>query len=192
MTIRFQSASFALALVVAAGTASAQATPAAGRVRVKPAAAQAPASPRDSLTATISGATIKVNYGRPSKRGRVVFNGLPDMKWGMVWRTGANEATHLTTSKPLMFGSAMVPAGTYTLFTQLVENGKWMLVINKQTKQWGTDYDPAQDLVRVPLTVTSNNPVTEKMTITVTPSGSNGVLTILWDTYKATTSFMVH
>ena len=190
MSIRLQSAALVLALTGLAGTASAQAAPAT-KAAAKP-AAQAPASPRDSVTATISGATIKVNYGRPSKRGRVLFNGLPDMKWGMVWRTGANEATHLSTSKPLMFGSTMVPAGTYTLFTHLVENGKWELVINKQTKQWGTDYDPKQDLVRVPLTVTSNNPVTEQMTITVAPSGSNGVLTIMWDTYKATTSFMVH
>ncbi|WP_291273900.1 DUF2911 domain-containing protein, partial [Gemmatimonas sp.] len=99
---------------------------------------QAPASPRDSLTANVSGAEIKVNYGRPSKRGRVIFNGLNDMKWGMVWRTGANEATHFTTSKALDFGGKSVPAGTYTLFTQLEANGKWELIVNKQTKQWGT------------------------------------------------------
>ena len=156
-------------------------------------AAQPPASPRDSVSATIAGATVKVNYGRPSKRGRVLFNGLGDMKWGKVWRTGANEATHFSTSKPLMFGSAMVPAGTYTLFTHLVENGKWELVINKQTGQWGTAYDAKQDLVRVPLTVTTNNPVVEKLTITVAPTtAGNGALTIAWDNYKATTSFMVH
>ncbi|MDQ8160188.1 MAG: DUF2911 domain-containing protein, partial [Gemmatimonadota bacterium] len=66
---------------------------------------KAPASPRVSVIATIAGANINVNYGRPSKRGRVLFNGLGDMKWGMVWRTGANEATHFTTSKPLAFGA---------------------------------------------------------------------------------------
>ena len=87
----------------------------------------------------------------------------------------------------------MVPAGTYTLFTHLVENGKWELVINKQTGQWGTAYDAKQDLVRVPMTVTSNNSVTEQMTITVTPAGTNaGSLTVAWDTYKAVANFMVH
>jgi cytochrome c5 len=196
---RFSVLSFALAAVATVtSTASAQATAttpkpaAAAPAAAKPAAAQPPASPRDSLTATISGATITVNYGRPSKRGRVLFGGLADMQWGMVWRTGANEATHFTTSKPLMFGSAVVPAGTYTLYTHLVQSGKWELVINRQTKQWGTVYDEKQDLVRVPLTVTSTNPVMEKMTITVTPSGTNGVLTIAWDSYKAATTFMVH
>ncbi len=191
MTTRFRLATAALALVAAAGSAQAQAAAASGKAQPKP-AAKAPASPRDSLTATISGATIKVNYGRPSKRGRVLFNGLGDMKWGMVWRAGANEATHLSTTKDLMIGSAMVPAGTYTLFVHLVESGKWELVINKQTKQWGTAYDAKQDLVRVPLTVTTNNPVMEQMTITVAPSGSNGLLTIGWDNYRASTTFMVH
>lgn len=191
MTIRSSSAALAgalsLTLLSFAGAAQASA-------QAAPAARQAPASPRDSVTATIAGATIKVNYGRPSKRGRVVFNGLPDMKWGSVWRAGANEATHMSTTKPLMFGSAMVPAGTYTLYVHLVESGKWELVINKQTGQWGTEYDAKRDLVRVPLTVTSNNPVVEKFTITVAPAATagNGMLTLAWDNYKATTSFMIH
>ena len=133
---------------------------------------KAPASPRDSVITTVAGANINVNYGRPSKRGRVLFNGLGDMKWGMVWRTGANEATHFTTSKPLAFGASTVPAGTYTLFTKLEENGKWELVVNKQTKQWGTAYDAKQDLVRIPMTVTSNNAVVEKMEITAMPTVS--------------------
>lgn len=188
MTTRLLSAALVLAgaVLVAPVATDVQA-------QAAPAARQAPASPRDSLKATIAGSTISVNYGRPSKRGRTLFNGLPDMKWGMVWRTGANEATHLTTTKPLMFGSAMVPAGTYTLFTHLVENGKWELVINKQTKQWGTAYDPKQDLVRVPMTVTSNNPVVETMLITVTPTtAGNGAITVAWDNFKAVAPFMVH
>ncbi|MEN9508184.1 MAG: hypothetical protein RLZZ621_747 [Gemmatimonadota bacterium] len=153
--------------------------------------ARPPASPRDSLTASIAGAEIKVNYGRPSKRGRVIFNGLADMKWGMVWRTGANEATHFTTSKALDFGGKAVPAGTYTLFTKLEENGKWELIVNKQTKQWGTAYDAKQDLVRIPMTVTSNNAVVEQMMIQVTPAGKGGQIIVAWDTYKAVATFSV-
>jgi hypothetical protein len=152
---------------------------------------KAPVSPRDSLATTIAGSNITVNYGRPSKRGRVLFNGLGDMKWGMVWRTGANEATHFTTSKPLAFGAIVVPAGTYTLFTKLEENGKWELVVNKQTKQWGTAYDAKQDLVRIPMTVTSNNAVVEKMEIMVKPAGKGGEIVIAWDNYKAVAAFVV-
>ena len=150
---------------------------------------QAPASPRDSLAVTVAGADIKVNYGRPSKRGRVIFNGLGDMKWGMVWRTGANQATHFTTSKALDFGGKQVPAGTYTLWTLLAENGKWELIVNKQTGQWGTAYDGKQDLVRIPMTVTDKNAVVEKMEIQVKPAGKGGEIIIAWDTYKAVVGF---
>ncbi len=153
--------------------------------------AQPVASPRDSLAVDIAGAAIAVNYGRPSKRGREIFNGLSDMKWGMVWRTGANEATQFTTSKTLSFGDKTVPAGAYTLFTQLQEDLHWELVVSKQTGQWGTEYDPAQDLVRIPMTVTNGNPVVEKMEIQVNPVGAGGEIVVMWDTYKAVASFTV-
>ncbi len=156
-----------------------------------PKAGQAPASPRDSLKATIGGATISVNYGRPSKRGREIFGGLGDMKWGMVWRTGANEATHITTTKDLAFGAVTVPAGTYTLFTLLDQGGKWMLIVNKQTKQWGTAYDMTQDLVRIPLKVEATPAVVEMMTIEVTPAGKGGQIAIMWDKTKAHAAFTV-
>jgi hypothetical protein len=152
---------------------------------------KAPASPRDSLKVTVAGSEISVNYGRPSKRGRVLFNGLADMKWGMVWRTGANEATAFTTSKTLDFGGKAVPAGKYTLYTKLDESGKWELIVNKQTGQWGTEYDAKQDLVRIPLTVTSNNAVVEKMEIQVKPAGKGGEIVISWDTYAAKAAFTV-
>ncbi len=151
--------------------------------------AQAPASPRDSVKTTIAGASLSVNYGRPSKRGREVFGGLE--KWGNVWRTGANEATHFTTSKALKFGSATVPAGTYTLWTLLDEGGKWQLIVNKQTGQWGTAYDAKQDLVRIPLTVERTPAVVEQMEITLASAGQGGQLAILWDRTKAHVGFSV-
>ncbi len=151
--------------------------------------AQAPASPRDSVKASIGGANISVNYGRPSKRGREVFGGL--VRFGTVWRTGANEATAFTTSKALRFGNATVPAGSYTLYTLPDESGKWQLIVNKQTGQWGTVYDQAQDLVRIPLTVTQTPSVTEQMSITVMPAANGGELAVLWDRTKAKASFVV-
>jgi hypothetical protein len=150
-----------------------------------------PASPRDSLKVTIAGATISANYGRPSKRGREIFGGLGDMQWGMVWRTGANEATHFTTSKDLAFGNVTVPAGTYTLYTLLDKGGKWMLIVNKQTGQWGTEYDAKKDLVRIPLTVDQTPAVVEKMNIEVTTAGRGGDIAIVWDRTRAHTAFTV-
>ena len=70
--------------------------------------------------------------------------------YGQVWRTGANAATTLVTPRDLRIGDTPVPAGTYTLYT-LPGESEWQLIINRQTGQWGTEYDQAQDLARIPM-----------------------------------------
>lgn len=106
-------------------------------------------SPRDSiLDVQIGEATMEVNYGRPSKRGRVVFGGI--VPWGQVWRTGANQATSISFTAPVEINGVTVPAGKYTLWT-IPDPKQWQLIINKQTGQWGTVYDEKQDLVRIPV-----------------------------------------
>lgn len=147
------------------------------------------ASPRDSLSVSIGGAQITVNYGRPSKRGRAVFDSL--VPYGSVWRTGANAATAFTTTKPLMIGSLMVPAGSYTLFT-IPGKASWQLIVNKQTGQWGLEYDATKDLGRVEMKVETLPAVVEMMAIKVVPGAKGGVLRVEWDRTAATVAFVVH
>jgi hypothetical protein len=149
----------------------------------------AQSSPRDTTRASVGGATVLVDYGRPSKRGRDIFGGL--VPYGEVWRTGANQATHFVTDKPLMFGSLMVPAGTYTIYT-LPGATSWKLIINKQTGQWGTEYDQAQDLGRVDMKVEKLTAAVEQFTIKVVPSAKGGVVRLEWDASAAVVPFMVH
>src|SRR5215203_7481721 len=59
---------------------------------------------------TVDGAKITVEYGRPSLKGRTETELMAP---GREWRTGADEATTLTTDKALMIGSVHLPAGTY-------------------------------------------------------------------------------
>jgi hypothetical protein len=150
-------------------------------------AQQAPASPRDSVKATVAGATVSVNYGRPSMRGREIFGKL--VPWGQVWRTGANAATAFTTSAPIKFGNTTVPAGNYTLYSMPSQDGKWMLIINKQTGQWGTEYKQDMDLARIPLTVSKAAAPVEKFEITVKASGNGGELALHWADTKAAAMF---
>jgi hypothetical protein len=146
------------------------------------------ASPRDTARATISGATLVVDYGRPSKRGRKVFGGI--VPYNRVWRTGANLATHFKTDRALKFGDAELPPGRYTLWTLPSESG-WTLIVNNQTEQWGTDHDPRFDRFRVPMSVTMLPAVVEKFIILVEPSGDGGVLRFRWDTVEASVAFSV-
>lgn len=174
-----RTSSVALAVVtmatLAAGSAAAQQKPLA--------------SPRDSVKATIGGATIEVNYGRPYMKGRLVVGGL--IPYDQVWRTGANEATSLVTSKMLMIGNLMVPAGKYTIYTLAGKSG-WKLIINKQTGQWGTEYKPEMDLGRVDLKLETLPEAVEQFTIKIVPTGTAGILRLEWDKTAAFVSFMVH
>lgn len=139
-------------------------------------------SPRDTLLASVGGAQVSVQYGRPSRRGREIFGQV--VPWNAVWRTGANAATSFHTSADLMVGGAAVPAGTYTLWTLPSPSG-WTLIINKQTGQWGTDYHADQDLARVDMRVETLAQPVEQMTIVIEPAGAGAVLRVEWDRTRA-------
>lgn len=145
-------------------------------------------SPRDTTRATIGSAEILVDYSRPLTRGRRVWgsNGVLN---DTLWRTGANAATQLRTNVPLTIGGQQVPAGTYTLWTLAVP-GRYQLIINKQTGQWGTQYDRTQDLARIPLQARALTPAVEQFTIDVLPTGpSSGLLRLRWDTLELSVPF---
>lgn len=153
-------------------------------------AQQKKASPHETVNATIDGATITVVYGRPYMKERKIWGGL--VPFGKVWRTGADEATLLTTDKALELGGTSVPAGTYSVFTLPDENGA-KLILNKQTGQWGTKYDEAQDLGRVNLKKEAAASPVEQFTIAVenNASGGGGVLKMMWENTQYSVPFTV-
>lgn len=145
-------------------------------------------SPPGTAVATIDGATITIGYSRPSMRGRTIMGRL--VPYGRVWRTGANEATSLTTDKAIDLGGLAVPAGKYTLYTLPGEND-WKLIVNKQTGQWGTDYDEKQDLGRVALKKSATSAAVEQFTISIDKAVKGGVLTLVWENTELTAAITV-
>jgi len=144
-------------------------------------------SPRDSVLLTLDTNTISVNYGRPSMRGRKIMGGL--VPWNQVWRTGANQATHLRTSFDMTFGGVPVTRGTYTLWT-LPSPAGWKVILNKQTGQWGTVYEPALDLARFDAAVEQTPAVVDTFTITLQATGrTSGVMKLAWEHTAVTVPF---
>ncbi len=136
-------------------------------------------SPRDTVRAAIGGAHLLVDYSRPAVRGRSVFGGLL-APFGQVWRTGADAATQLATDRDLEIGGTLVPAGTYSIFSIPTATG-WLLVVNRQHGQWGTEYHADRDLARIPLRVTRVASPVERFTITLAPTGAGaGTLRLAW------------
>lgn len=129
--------------------------------------------------------TITINYNAPSVRGRKIMGEL--VPYGKVWRTGANAATTLTTQYDLMLGSLHVPAGKYTLFTIPGET-EWTLIVNKQTGQWGTNYDPSQDLGRVKMKVAKTAAPVEQLAFAV----NDKELSLSWENTKVSVPVMLH
>ncbi len=144
-------------------------------------------SPRDSVFLTMDTNTISVNYGRPSMRGRTIMGGL--VPWGQVWRTGANQATHVRTNFAMIFGGVPVPKGLYTLWTLPSPKG-WTVIVNKQTGQWGTSYDGRQDLARFDARVETLDTPVDTFTIGLQKTGpASGELTLSWEKTRVVVPF---
>lgn len=140
---------------------------------------------------------IAISYGQPHARGRQIAGRLIPLD--TVWRFGANTATALHTDVDITLGDLKIPRGDYTLFV-LYRTSGWQLIVNRGTAMWGTDYDAAKDLGRVPLTVRTMAEPEESLTMYLVPDSArpadgyadlSGVLRIKWGTFDLSTRWTV-
>ena len=143
-------------------------------------------SPHETVKATIDGNEVTIVYGRPYSKDPK--SGEKRKIWGTLvpfdkaWRLGADEATSLTTQKPLEIGGKTVPAGSYTLFMLPHSETSASLIVNKQTGQWGTKYDEKQDLVRVDMRGAPASSPADQLTIAIDSGASGGgTLKVTWE-----------
>lgn len=141
-------------------------------------------SPLDSLSFAVGSATVKICYGRPSLKGRVMLG--PDdapHPFGKVWRTGANETTKFIATAPVRVGSLEVPAGMYALYSIPGET-EWQVIVNTSHEQWGHERNytaevQAHDLGRVPVAAETLTEPVETFTIRAEPQADGTVHLIL-------------
>lgn len=123
--------------------------------------------------------SIKVIYSRPAAKGRVIFGDL--IKYGEVWRVGANENTEIKFYKPATINGVAVPAGSYSLFA-IPEKDKWTIIINKELDMWGAyAYDESKDLVKITVPVKTVTTPIELLSIAFTSKDGITNLVIGWD-----------
>ena len=147
-------------------------------------------SPHVRAEWTIDGAAIAVEYGRPSLKGRPESQMMPA---GQPWRTGADQATIITSDKPLTFGTLTLAAGTPYTINTVPGDKDWQLVIGKLDKpgQWGIPYQPALEIGRVPMKVGKAGKASEQLTIAIDDTAAGATLRIEWGTVSATAPFKV-
>ena len=147
-------------------------------------------SPRATAYAGFNRGPIFISYGRPAARERTVWGGTL-IPFDTIWRAGANEATHLATSKTIALGDMTLAPGLYTLWIQHTRAGTF-LIVNKQVGQWGTEYTAAQDIGRVKVDLAKTPEHVEDFTITVRATGPNrGAMDFAWGDSVATANFSV-
>jgi Protein of unknown function (DUF2911) len=139
-------------------------------------------SVRDSARAQIGHTIIAVDYGRPLLRGRTLLGDV--LPYDRVWRTGANAATQFKVSTPIKLAGMLIPAGSYTLFTAPHTNGV-DLIVNKQTGEWGTDYNRNMNAgITKMISEVATTPV-EQFTISIKSSDNRtGTLVFEWGTFR--------
>jgi hypothetical protein len=146
---------------------------------------------------SVGGKTISVKYFSPQVRGRVGKLFGKDGTIGQdstypVWRAGANDATAFHADANLDVAGLAVPKGDYTLFIDLSDQNNWQLIINKQTGQSGLDYDKAQDLGRVKMTMSKPPALVESLQFTIAEAGGNKAkLTLEWENHSASVAITV-
>lgn len=146
-------------------------------------------SPHVKSEWTVGGANIVITYGRPSLKGRAESLMMPA---GQPWRTGADEATVITTDKMLHFGSVMLMPGSYTINT-VPGDKAWQIVFGKlkTAGQWGVPYQKDLELSRAPMKIGKTTEPVEMVTYSIDPAKAGGTLRIEWGTASASTPFTV-
>jgi hypothetical protein len=145
-----------------------------------------PKSPTETASASIGGKTIKITYSSPGVKGREGHLFTKDGQIGKdptypVWRAGANAATAFHTDVDLNVHGLAVPAGDYTLYVDISDPDSWILVVNKQTGQWGTKYDKSQDLGRVKMKTDHLPQLVENLEYTIKVDGNSGGINLSWE-----------
>jgi hypothetical protein len=174
-----------LALLVVAGPAAGQEDPAS---RLSPI----------GIARTHVGETyLKVTYGRPYVRDRLIFgppaeeNG-PLVPFGQVWRTGANEATELTVTGPVLLAGHRLEAGTYSVFT-VPGPDRWTVHISPDLGLDGTGlfdmatqtftpvFDPARDVLTLTVPSTRMEQTVDPFTIEFESTDTGADLLFRWE-----------
>jgi len=179
---RMLTAGFVVAALTAAGDVAAQSVSLAC-VPQRPRESLANRrSTYDSVAINVAGKRALLCYGRPRANGREIFGGL--VKYGQLWRTGADEPTTLHIAFPATIAGVRVGPGSYSIYTVPGET-EWEVVVNKSTSHWGHESSYAgvkdQEVGRGKVKSETLSDAVDQFTIRATPAGASTNLVLEWE-----------
>ena len=124
----------------------------------------------------------RVIYSRPQKNGRTIFGEL--IKYGSVWRLGANEATEIEFFKDVAITNKKVQKGRYVIYCIPHENN-WTLILNDDLYTWGLKIDSLKDEYKFTIPVAKTRFPYELFSMEFEKAGKGMQLNMEWDSVKA-------
>ncbi|HNP97357.1 MAG TPA: DUF2911 domain-containing protein [Cyclobacteriaceae bacterium] len=143
-----------------------------------------PLSPKEEVDFQYKDLNVHLVYSRPYRKNRLIFGKEEHtalVPFGKYWRLGANEATEITFSKPIVFVGTLVPAGTYRMYAVPGEY-VWEVSLNSELGQSGsTEPNYALDVAKVQLPVQTFKGDAEQFTIQFGGNDVNAKIQLIWD-----------
>ena len=124
----------------------------------------------------------RIIYSRPQKNNRIVFGNL--VKYGAVWRLGANEASEIEFFKDVTITNKKVTKGRYVIYCIPQENA-WTLVLNNDLFTWGLKIDSTKDAYKFNIPIAKTRFPYELFTMEFEKAGKGMQLIMEWDSVKA-------
>ncbi|OYQ34064.1 dihydrolipoamide dehydrogenase [Flavobacterium cyanobacteriorum] len=148
-------------------------------------------SPSAHIEQTVGLTDVKIDYSRPSAKGRSVYGEL--VPYGKLWRTGANANTVITFSQDVIIAGKTLPKGSYALFT-LPKADSWDIIFYADTNNWGVPdkWDDKKEVLRATVKPEFLSRNIETLTIGINNLDSDyGHIEIAWEKTMVSLKFEV-
>lgn len=149
-------------------------------------------SPTGKISQEVGLTKVDIEYSRPGAKGRKIFGDL--VRFGEMWRTGANACTKVTFGDEVMVGPAnsKLAKGTYALYT-IPNKDKWTIIFYTNSSYWGTpdeNFKEEEVAAKFDVNVEKTGETIETFTINVDNLRGNGAeIELSWENTKVTIPF---
>lgn len=142
-------------------------------------------SPMQTIDQAFALSSIKVEYSRPSAKGRTIYGDV--VPFGKVWRTGANGSTKITFGEDVTIEGKPLAAGTYSIYT-IPAKDRWEIMFSKNLNLGGdvANYNTSEEALRVTVIPARLTDRVETFTINIGDMTSNSArLDLMWENTRA-------
>ena len=101
-------------------------------------------SPATKVEQMVGLTELKLEYSRPSMRGREIFGNL--VPFNKIWRTGADNSTKISFSTDVVIAGQIVNSGTYSVFS-IPNQKEWDIILYSDTEIWGVPRDWSEEKI---------------------------------------------